>query len=304
MASNPPSFSALVVLVVVVLVGAGVGAYFLYLHNHPASGTGRPIVAVGDNVTVNYIGSFGSGPEQGRIFDTSIRAVADNNATYPKSLEYTPRNASGYTPLGVHVGPNTPGSGYSINGVTFGGVVTGFWQGLVGLPVNQTHFITIRPALGYGPLNSACLRTVPLAQSISSQVVLTPAAFTKAYPGVTAFAGVTFTDPTYGWTDTVLSVNNTSVAVGLFPTVGTTTTAPGWPVQVTAVSNGTISLDNLLTRSNIGSVVGKLTGSTVCGSGQFTVLSVNPNGTFTENFNREVVGQTLIFQVTVVAIVP
>jgi FKBP-type peptidyl-prolyl cis-trans isomerase 2 len=300
MANNPPSFTLLVILVAIVVIGAGVGAYFLYKYNHPPGPAAKRVVVVGDNVTVNYIGMFGSGLQQGRVFDTSIRAVADNNATYPKSLEYTPRNASSYTALGVHVGPSAPSGGYTINGVTYGTVVTGFWQGLLGLAVNQTRFISIPPVFGYGPLNPSCLRTVPLAQNVSVTVNLTPAAFTKAYPGVTPNAGVVFVDPAYGWTDTVLSANNTSVSVERLPFTGEETDAPGWPVMVTAVSGSSIALENLLTTANAGLYLGK-SASTVCGTTQFTISAVNPNGTFTENFNREVVGETLVFQVTVVA---
>ncbi len=291
-------------LVVVVVVAAGVGTYFLYKQNHPALSSGPRVVAIGDNVTVNYIGMFGSGPEQGRVFDTSIQAVADNNVTYPKTVEYTPRNASGYTPLGVHVGPRTPSSGYSIGSVTYGGVVTGFWQGLLGLPVNQTRLVSIPPYLGYGPANPSCVQTVPLVQNISSTVVLSSVAFAKNYPGVDAFAGVNFVDPTYGWTDTVLSANNTTVVVGLLPTVGATSSYPGWPVKVVDVSTTSITLDNLLTSADVGAVGGRLTGTSVCGSSQFFVSALNPNGTFTEDFNREVAGQTLVFYVTVVAFAP
>ncbi len=133
MVDRSPSFALIAILTIVAIVVAGIGAGLLYEFNHPKAPAGPPTVQVGDNVTVNYIGMFGSGPEQGRVFDTSIKSVAENNATWPKSLQYTPRSASGYTPLPVHVGPNTPGSGYTVGNVTYGGVVTGFWEGLLGL---------------------------------------------------------------------------------------------------------------------------------------------------------------------------
>lgn len=288
----------------VVVVAASVGTYFLYRQNHPPLPAGPREVAVGDNVTVNYIGFFGSGPEQGRVFDTSLKAVANNNVTYPKTVEYVARNSSSYTPLGVHVGAKTPGSGYNVGNITYGGVVTGFWQGLLGLSVNQTRLLTIPPYLAYGPANPSCVRFVPLVQNLSSTVVLTPAQFAKGYPGVDAFAGTYFVDPTYGWSDTVLSSNNTTVVVGYLPTVGTNSSYPGWPVRVTAVSASTITLENLLTSADVGAVGGKLANASVCNSNQFFVSALNPNGTFTEDFNREVAGQTLEFYVTVVAFAP
>lgn len=303
MAEKPPSRGWFIFLVALVLVGAGVGTYYVYAYAYPKAASTPPSVVVGDNVTVNYIGWFGSGPQANHVFDTSIKSVADNNGAWPKSLEYVPRvNASDYTPLGVHVGASAPGGGYQIGNVTYGQVVTGFWKGLLGLKVGQTAQISVPPNQGYGPLNTSCLRSVPLVQNISSLRVLTASAFAKAYPGVVALAGVSFSDPTYGWTDTVVSANNSSVVVQLLPAVGTTTFYPGWGVQVAAVSAGTITLDNLLGPANAGLVLGKLTGAQVCGNDQFIVSSVNSNGTFTENFNREVVGETLVFQVTVVAI--
>ncbi len=303
MPASSPSFGFLAVIVVVVIVAAGVGAGLLYLHNHPSLPSGPATVAVGDNVTVNYVGVFGSGPQDGKIFDTSIKAIATDNASYPKSLEYTPRNSSGYTPLPVHVGPNTPSGGYNVSGTTYGSVVPGFWKGLVGLPVNVTRAITVIPSQGYGALNTSCLGTLPLTQKVPTLITYTRSAFSSNYTGVTAAAGVTFKDPTYSWTDVVLSANASSVVVERAPTVGTTTSPYGWPILVANVTSGTITLQSQLTPASVGSVLGSIPGATVCSSTKFLVWSVNLNaGTFVANYNKEVVGETLIFDVTVVAI--
>jgi FKBP-type peptidyl-prolyl cis-trans isomerase 2 len=302
--AGSPSFGFLAFLVAVVIVVAGVGVGLLYGYNHPKSAGSPTTVQVGDNVTVNYIGLFGSGPQQGKVFDTSLKSVARDNATWPKSLEYTPRNSSGYTPLAVHVGP-APSGGYNVSGVTYLGVVPGFWMGLVGLAVNQTRWATVPPAEGYGPLQQSCLRTNPLIETIPAVVTTTPAGFAKSYPGVTAVTGVTFADPSYGWTDQVLSANRTAVVVGREPTVGETTAPAGWTILVANVSSATITLESLLTPGSVGSVLGSVPGLTVCGTTQFLVWSVSPaDGTFTANYNREVVGETLIFVVTVVTILP
>jgi FKBP-type peptidyl-prolyl cis-trans isomerase 2 len=301
--TSSPSFGFLAVIVVVVIVAAGVGAGLLYLHNHPSPPAGTPTVALGDNVSVNYIGVFGSGPQAGKIFDTSLQAIATDNASYPKSLEYTPRNASGYTPLPVHVGPNTPSGGYNVSGTTYGGVVTGFWKGLIGVPVNVTRSITVPPDQGYGPLNTSCLVTLPLVQKIPTRVTYTPSAFSSNYTGVSAAAGVTFTDPTYKWSDLVLSANASSIVVERAPSVGTVTSPYGWSILVTNVTSSTITLQSQLTPASVGNVLGSETGLTVCSTTKFLVWSVDLSaGTFVANFNKEVVGQTLVFDVTVVAI--
>jgi hypothetical protein len=301
--AGSPSIGFLTFLIVIVVIVAGVGAGLLYLHNHPNAPSSPTTVAVGDNVTVNYIGLFGSGPEQGKVFDTSIQAVATDNATYPKSLEYSPRATSGYTPLPVHVGPNTPSSGYNVSGVTYGGVVTGFWKGLVGLAVNQTRYVTVPANEGYGALDTSCLRTSPLVTSIPALVVDTPAAFAKAYPKATAAFGSTFTDPTYGWTDTVRSANSTAVVVALGATVGADVTPYGWTMLVTNVTTQTITLHSQLTPASVGNVLGNIANVTVCTTTKFILWSVDlAAGTFTANYNKEVVGETLTFIVTVVAI--
>ncbi|HTP56076.1 MAG TPA: hypothetical protein VML53_05370 [Thermoplasmata archaeon] len=305
MADRPPSLWLLTALVVVILAVAGVGGGYLYLQNHRAPAPGPKTVAVGDNVTVDYIGMFGSGPEQGRVFDTSVLSVAKNNLTWPKSLEYTPRgNKSAYVPLGVYIGPHAPKSGYSRDNVTFGQVVTGFWRGLIGLPGNQTFRITIPPLEGYGRTNASCLVTAPLAVQVPVVVSIASGSFATDYPNVTKSVGTEFTDPTYGWTDLILSTNATSVSIENLPTVGFTATPAGWEIEVTAVAAGEITVLNDIAPSQAGLLLGH-SKSTVCSQKQFIVSSVDPGlGTFTENFNREVVGQTLVFVVTVDAIYP
>ncbi len=300
MADHPFSFTALVVLVVIAVVGGGVGAGLLYRMNTAPPLAGPRTVQVGDNITVDYIGMFGSGPQQGRVFDTSIASVADDNSTYPKSLEYTPRNnTTNYTALPVHVGPNTPSGGYNISNLSFGGVVTGFWKGLVGLSVNETRWITVPPSEGYGSLNASCLRHAPLTFTIPVLVTYTPSTFSKTYPNATGAAGVSFPDPSYHWTDLVLSANASAIVVERLATVGWSASPSGWPIVVTNVSGGLITLVNQLTASDVGLVLGHGNG-TVCGQSDFIVSEVNLTaGTFTLNYNREVVGETLVFVVTV-----
>jgi FKBP-type peptidyl-prolyl cis-trans isomerase 2 len=304
MPAGSPSVGFLTFLVVVVVIAAGVGGGVLYFYNHPKV-PGTPTTArVGDNVTVNYIGIFGSGPQEGKVFDTSIQSVAQDNATYPKALEYTPRNSTGYTPLPVHVGP-TPSSGYNVSGVTYGGVVAGFWEGLIGLAVGHSRWINVTPNLGYGELNTSCLKTAPLVTTIPETVAYTPKAFTANYSGVSAVGGTTFADPTYGWTDTVLSANASAVVVERGATVGATTDPYGWTMLVKSVTSGVITLQSELTPASVGNVLGSVPNVTVCSETKFVLWSVDlSSGTFVENYNSEVVGEDLLFDVTIESILP
>lgn len=292
-----------VLLVVLVIAGSGVGLGYLYEHNNPRAPSALWTVSVGDNVTVNYIGTFGSGPQTGRVFDTSIYSVAINNVSYPKSLEFSYRgNKSAYTPLGVSVGPNIPSSGYTIDGTSFGGVVPGFWQGLLGLPIGKTKTISFPPSLGYGAQNPSCLVTKPLTFTVPVVESMTKSQFIYAYLGVNATAGTEFKDPTYGWLDLVLSVNASAVVVENLPPVGWSVPSGNWPVVVTNISASNITLVNQLTPTQAGLVLGHGSGSGVCGSTKYIVSAVNPSlGTYTQDYNMEVEGQTLTFTVTVVA---
>jgi hypothetical protein len=186
MANPPPSRVLFIVLVVVVVIAAGAGAAVLYEFNKPKAPPTLLTVHNGDNVTVNYIGLFGSGAQTGRVFDTSVYAVALNNLSYPKSLEYTPRSSvKAYTPLAVHVGPYAPASGYTIGNLTFSSVVPGFWQGLLGLAGNQSHTIVVPPNLGYGPQNQSCLATAPLVLAVPVLTFVPISHFAQLYPNGT-----------------------------------------------------------------------------------------------------------------------
>jgi hypothetical protein len=313
MAETPSYLLTIVVIAIVVIAGAGATAY-LYLHNKRSTPAGPVVVQIDDNVTVNYIGLFGSGAEQGKVFDTSLYAVATNDATYPKSLQYHLRGAVGnYTPLAVHIGNNTPSSGYTYSGmpgVSFIQVVTGFWEGLLGLPGNVTKLVVVPPSLGYGEQNPSCLRTMPLTVHVPIVERMTGTNFSAQYPGVLATTGASFNDPTYGWPVLILSANTSYVAIENLPPVGFTSNLGGWPIEVTNITgtaNGTgqITVYNELSPTEDG-LLGGHSSHALCSSasnGAFIVSSVSiANDTYTEDFNQEVTGQTLLFEVTVVNI--
>lgn len=310
--ANEPSYLPLVVLIVVVLVGAGAGTGYLYYRNLPAPAPSTTLVQIGDNVTVTYVGVLASGPEQGKVFDTSVYQVATNNATWPKALQFGFRgSASAYTLLGVHVGTITTAN-ETLNNYSFSSVVPGFWQGLVGIRTNVSHTIIVPPSLGYAAY--PCSVVHPLQFQVPVTQTLAGKAFQAQYPGVLATTGASFTDPHYGWTVQILSANSTSVTVQNVAQVGDVSHPNGWPVEVTNIStaangSGEITLVNELSPSQAGHVQGTSSPGIVCGGGspstRFIVTAVNLTaGTYTEDFNQEVGGQTLIFIVKVVDLFP
>jgi FKBP-type peptidyl-prolyl cis-trans isomerase 2 len=314
MANTPSWLPLIAILVAIIAVTAGVTGY-IYLSHRPASGPSVETVAVGDNVTVNYIGIMGSGPDAGKVFDTSFYSVATNNATFPKTLTFGLReSAKNYTPLPVHVSGNTPSSGYTLGNLTFIQVVTGFWQGLVGMTGNSTRTLVLPPSQGYGPLDPACEATNPLTYTLPVVSTLSLAAFSADYPGITVAQGIEFPDPHYGWPVLILSSNASFATIENLPRVGMTASPGGWPIEVTGLSstaNGTglITLTNELGPGQAGHLVGHaFIGAGLCSSqsqGRFILSAVNvADGTYTENYNSEVTGETLIFIVTITDIFP
>jgi hypothetical protein len=306
MAEPKPPRALAIALVIVVIIAGGVGFGVLYYENTKNHAPSQLTVQIGDNVTVNYIGVFGTSAQVGKVFDTSEYSVAFNNLTWPKAIGFQPRgpNPSNFTPLAVAVGPNTPAAGYTVGNLTFEGVVTGFWQGLVGLPGNQTRYITVPENLGYGPENQSCFVSQSLTFTVPVTVSESPSAFAAQFPSITPTAGAEISDPTYHWPVYILSVNSTAVAYENLPTLGWTSSPQGWGVTVTNINATTITLTNQLSASNAG-LVGGTSASQVCGSGSFIVTQVNPaTSTYLENYNKDVLGQTLIFIVSVVDIFP
>ncbi len=94
----------------------------------------------GDKISVDYIGSLPGG----KVFDTSIEKVAEENNIF------TP--GRGYEPLKLTVGK--------------GEVIPGFDDGVLGMAVGETKTLTIPPEKGYGPINPERIRAYPIIQVV------------------------------------------------------------------------------------------------------------------------------------------
>ncbi len=287
----------IIVAIIVVAARAGAGTFLYLVVNKPLPPPSPQTVQEGDNVTVNYIGTFGSGFDTGKVFDTSYLSVAQDNSTYPKAISFAFRGASGYTPLKAHVGPQTEGAYTSL--------ITGFWKGMIGLTVNQSHTVVIPASQGYGTANPANLVTMPLVQQAPMVTTYSATDFGKLFSGISAQNGAVFTDPHFGWQDVILNENSTSVTVQNSPYVGEVVYPFGWPIVVNNVSsttspNGTITLTNQLTPQD----VGQYKGTDFQNNKPFYLSDVNMTAsTYTLDFNQEVQGNVLIFVISVYSIV-
>lgn len=81
-------------------------------------------VQKGDAVSVHYVGKF----QGGKVFDTSMKKVAESSGTFNPSRDYKP--------LQVKAGASQ--------------VIKGFDDALIGMKVNEEKTVTIPPALAYG----------------------------------------------------------------------------------------------------------------------------------------------------------
>jgi peptidylprolyl isomerase len=286
-----------IVLIVVLMVSASSVAVLLYSGSQTNEGPSSQQVVAGDTIEVDYIGRLADG----RVFDTSIWSVASNNALYPKSLSFTERPESQYTPLSFTVGA--------------GLVITGFDQGVLGMVVGQTKVIEVSPSEGYGEMNTSKLFTADLIDSQPVYVSMNASVFSSQYSSIPQI-GATVKDPLYGWDVNVISFDQQAdlVVVRNMPQLGqsyavygdpTAAKPTGWFAEVISVDSsanggtGVIQVQNLLTDSDAGMIQGVSTsnGST------FIVDQVDEAaGTYRMNYNNELVGVPLYFTVTLIKI--
>lgn len=104
---------------------------------------GSRVVKSGDTVQVDYIGKF----ENGTIFDTSIKQVAQEAGIYNPQREYTPLN--------ITVGSRQ--------------VIEGFEEGLIGMKVGEEKNLTIPPEKAYGKYNESWVQSVPVEELNTSE---------------------------------------------------------------------------------------------------------------------------------------
>ncbi|HUL39354.1 MAG TPA: FKBP-type peptidyl-prolyl cis-trans isomerase [Methanomassiliicoccales archaeon] len=290
--------TVLIVLIAILMISASSVAVLLYTGSKSAQGPTSQVVAVGDTVKVDYIGRL----SDGRVFDTSLWDVASNNALYPKSLSFTLRAQSAYTPLQFTVGS--------------GQMISGFDSGVVGMSVGETKVITVPPDQGYGELNASRLVTRPLLVVAPVYDITNYTVFYQVYSMVPK-VGMVVQDPLYGWDILVVDANSDSDVVLLMnmPMVGQkyavygepdASPSTGWWAEIVRVDssadggNGIIEIRNLLTNAD----AGMIEGYDLATASTFYVDMVDQSaGTYRMNYNSELVGQTLYFTVTVVEII-
>lgn len=272
-----------VLLALLIAVAVVVGAYYVVFAPVPIK---APKTAQqGDSVSIDYIGYFSN---DNLVFDTSLQRVAADNSSFPKAYSFSWR--SSYSNLQFTIGD--------------GSVVKGFDDGVRGLSVGQTTTVSVPYAEGYGAANPSLIVVHDLVETVPVHRTMNASAFFSYY-GQNAVSATNVTDPIYGWSVTVTILNGLVTA--------TNSPYPGelvhpyraWDAAVLSIddtaNNGTgvITIQNHLDSTMIDKVGAKAP------NGQTFYLSAVDEvaGTYTLDFNKQVVGRTLVFQMTLVRLV-
>ncbi len=282
---DPQGLSFILQLIaLLVAIGIASAVFYALFVQHPPTGVGPNKAQPGDTATIEYIGTF---EDTGKVFDTSRASVAQDNVSFPKALSFSWR--ASWQPFSFTLGG--------------GQAIKGFDAGVTGMSVGQSKRIVVPPSEGYGSLNMSLVHVRPLVQEVPARTTMNVSAFTTKY-GVAPADGLVVTDPFWGWNDTVI-VSANIVTVVNSPYMNMRVRPYGaWTAIVDGIddtaNNGTgiVYVRNLLTSADAGNVQGK------DGSQTFIVSAVDPvEGTYTANYNREVVGRTLVFDITLTTLV-
>jgi FKBP-type peptidyl-prolyl cis-trans isomerase 2 len=286
--------TALIIIIVLVMLSASTLVIVLYQGNQDANNKANRKVVTGDTVKVNYIGKLADG----RVFDTSLASVA-NDASVPKSLAFTLRSNSSYTPLSFTVGGGT--------------LIAGFNNAVIGMKTDETKTVELTPSEAYGNLVMSKVTVFNLTETKSIYLNMSFAEFKAAY-SVTAVSGMTIVDPVYKWPVNVLIANTDAdlVRIQNAPLQGqnyqiyknSTSNAAGWNITIDSVNTAVSEAGQIVLHHDISDAdSGKVQGVNEKGT-TFILDDVNTAaGTARMNANTELIGKTLTFTITLVTIV-
>jgi len=289
-----------------IVVAAGAVAYVVYLNSQRlAEGTPYEILA-GDQVSVDYVGRF----SDGRVFDTSILSIAQNDTLYPKSLTFSLRANDTYKPLSMKAG--NYGSG---------GTIKGFALGVIGLHAGDYRIIEVPPDEGY-PVDPTRLTTVNLTEEVSVVEVYNLANYVD-YFGTAPVLFSTQTHYFWKWPVFIANVTGDSVMILNQPTVGSSvypfgdpnsaSDPSGWEVRVMSYDPsanggiGEITVRNMVTADDVYNVKGTDISGTVFIVDAFDATNESFQIHWSNSdtgYNAELAGRTLFFEITIVSVEP
>jgi FKBP-type peptidyl-prolyl cis-trans isomerase 2 len=270
------------------------------------SGCVNKTVKIGDNISVNYTGSF----VNGKVFDTSIESVAKANNLSPRNI---------YEPLKFKVGQKPSA------------VIEGFDKGVIGMKIGETKTLRIPPEEAY-PINPAMIHASPVimvlpATQTMPKVFEIPQETFEQYFGmnhsvgdivqipdtnmnvtlinVTSKVSLSYNlkngsntwDASIPWNQTVVKMDDKNITLKPNVTKNDIFDIPNSPLSITIVD---INATNITIKYN------PIPETTVDIPGMFgqmvpTKISFNETSMIMDQ-NPDVAGKTLIFNVTLVSI--
>ncbi len=224
------------------------------------------VVELGDLVTLNYVGKL----EDGKVFDTSLRDVAEN-PLIQKAGFFVPKRS--YTPFTFKVG--------------MGSVIAGFEEGVLGMKIDESKEVVIPPEKGYGLRDETLVEIRPRTFLIDV-VESVPKIDIVEETGLTEFEmnqSIEWRD----WRARIIAVTNDSVILKNEVTETVINTEIG-TIQV-KVETGTITQtftpdpDKVITSD--------------AGSARLSIIN---DTHFMVDYNHPLAGRTLTFEITLVSI--
>ena len=290
-ARDDAAVSNLGVLVLLLVAVGLISAGWLYFFV-PRPGEEPLLAQDGDRVAVNYIGYF---QDTNLVFDTSLESVAEDNATWRKAVSFTFRGTwqtYGFR-LGDPADPQRP--------------VPGFEDGIRRMAEGETREIPVPPDVGYGPMDPAKVVVRPILESVPVRLTMNTTEFQVLY-GTSPASGANVTDPLWGW-PALVDVAGSVITVTNSPEIRQIVRPfDAWNAEVVAIhdtangGDGTILVRHDVETSMLDAVGGTSNGQAFYLS-DVDIPEDDPDaGTYTLNFNRQVVGRTLVFQVTLVTL--
>jgi len=291
--------TALIVLVIVLAVVV-YQAWMLGLEAAPIPAP--EVVERTDTIEFAYIGNF----EDGRVFGTSVKSVADDDVSYPKSLSYTYPEDGAFNPV-----LSTIGGGFVEPGAApfFGMVNKGkaLESAILGMRVGETRVVALQPEEAYGLTNVSLLETRTLVETVPQYEEMSTITYSQRFSEEgPPFEGKSLKDPFWGWDVYVYYLNRTNdlVIIRHNPTPGMVVTPYSqWNTLVENVDSaanegvGEIRVRHQLSPEDADRVLGQSIHE------KFIVTSVDPEaGTFVADFNDERVGKVLYLRITLLSI--
>ena len=295
----------LALALVAMVMSVGAVGYVIYDNTLAHSSSASDPIEMGDTVTLDYVGMF----TDGRVFDTSIYEIAEDDVLYPKSFTFQMRDESGYTSFEMEAGA------YGVEG----GTIKGFALGVLGLHVGDTSTIVVSPEDGYA-VDPTMLVTIPLVEEIAATETMSETSFESLFQ-IDAIAMDFVQHYHWGWDVLVVNVSFGVVTLKHCPTVGETVypfgdpnddeEPQGWPCIVESFDPdaddgvGKIVVRHQVSPDDVYNVMGEDYDDQV-----FILSGYDAeNGTFEVHrsnldlgYNAEIRGRTLLFEVTIISV--